>query len=630
MLTSPMAVTSTTTGGTALKAHAAPPDAGTRKEQAHFAAGNQAIAGEALVSPELPSHSPLTSVNAVAATVGARTILQNLSLNVAAALKMTRGPDETLTALFIRIIAAIDAMPQSERLQVEIRSGLKNLKITLPDLAAALRKPDGPEAARLTAMVEAPAALPGRASVTAATSTYLQEGTADGHMEETLAMRAAARNSAAGQSLFSPETRTRPIDSRPANGRVLQDQLKSMFEPGAGRNDAATGHVADRSPPTTVAGSVRDDLVVREESRSNPQAGKFPADIAPGEEPIRQEPALDGRRTVSGDGSRTPVAIIRQGEYPARDGQEIGLAENTVAAEAEPMVAEPDTGEAALSPEDRPSEPRALASNGSGKVVISTANLRLDPPAVERIRVFAQAIADGSVETANADTQRPPAEKATAVADRRPPAMLTLKGLVEVVTALPAKTAEILAGIPLDRAMLLPKAVAGADRLPARTMSADPQESREPDLPKIRDERMPQSAVRADRTDGTPAGAASREMPAGRAAPQAKSDDAPAAILERSLPARPDLAQHAVPFAYAQIQPAPDEGVEGAEDDRSRDEAEDDDGEEHEESEEKRRPRDEYDAIHDPAPEEDGGLVITRDSSESDRAFALYQRMGGF
>jgi hypothetical protein len=49
-----------------------------------------------------------------------------------------------------------------------------------------------------------------------------------------------------------------------------------------------------------------------------------------------------------------------------------------------------------------------------------------------------------------------------------------------------------------------------------------------------------------------------------------------------------------------------------------------------EEDRERRRPRDEYDEIHDPAPEDEPSIVINRDSSESDRAFALYQRMGGF
>jgi hypothetical protein len=66
-----------------------------------------------------------------------------------------------------------------------------------------------------------------------------------------------------------------------------------------------------------------------------------------------------------------------------------------------------------------------------------------------------------------------------------------------------------------------------------------------------------------------------------------------------------------------------------AEEETHGDTDEDDEGEDDEDGE-RRRPRDEYDAIHDELPEEDPVIVITRDSSEADRAFAMYQRMGGF
>src|SRR5262245_47408731 len=207
MLTSPV-VTIAAANGAGLKANTAAPDTLPRREpQLLPNLPGQPV--EMVIEPELPSNSPINHVNAVAATVGNRTVLQELTLNIGAFLRIARRPDENLTSLFLRIIATIEAMPQAERLAFEIRAGLKPLKITLSDLMMALRKPDGPEAARLTAMAEAPAAVPGKAAASAATTTYLEEGTSNGHTEETLAMRAAARNSAAGQSVFSAESKVR-------------------------------------------------------------------------------------------------------------------------------------------------------------------------------------------------------------------------------------------------------------------------------------------------------------------------------------------------------------------------------------------------------------------------------------
>ncbi|MDB5556871.1 MAG: hypothetical protein JWL86_6855, partial [Rhizobium sp.] len=246
MLTSPLNVTIPTPNGASLKAHGTGADASAGKN-AILPVANLPAAEVTTAGPELPSNSVLTTVNAVAATVASRTVLQDVTLNLANILKLTRS-DENLTALFIRIIAAIEAMPQAERLQTEIRSGLKGMKITLWELSAALRNPDGAEAARLTAMVEAPLATPGKTSANAATSTYLQQGTANGHAEETLAMRAAARSNAAGLGLFSPENKARASDHIPGDARVLQNQLKTLFEPGAAERRVS-------SNPAPAAGS---------------------------------------------------------------------------------------------------------------------------------------------------------------------------------------------------------------------------------------------------------------------------------------------------------------------------------------------------------------------------------------
>lgn len=547
MLTSPVNV-AIAPGGVPLKPHAAPSDPHARKEQPPLAQPT-AVAPEMVIEPELPSNSPITSVNAVAATAGNRTILQELSLNIAAALKVARRQDESLTSLFMRIIAAIEKMPQAERLQIEIRSGLKGLKITLADLAAALSKPDGPEAARLTAIAEAPSAVPGRTAAGAATSTYLQEGTADGHAEETLAMRAAARSSAAGQNVFTAESRARPADQHPADEKVLQNQLKTMFETGATKGLAAPNQEAVATLAEVIA-----------------EAGEIEQQLA------------------------------------ASDAQEV------------------DTG-------------RRTSSNGaSEKVALSTSNLRLDAQALARIRTAAQAIADGHPETGRGDKEPLAADKAdkTEAADRRP-TMLTLKGLVEAVTALPAKAVEILTTLPADMAAPITEKADGKSGPIATDMPVPDHEA----LPELAatEEQVSEQVADFDAAMEVPREAQAEDAPAPPVRPDAQVNTGktpPAAEAESHTPPRLDLSQHAIPFAYAPVPPAREELEHIAVEEETRGENEDAAGEDDDEDHEEHRPRDEYDAIHDSVPEEEPAIVINRDSSESDRAFALYQRMGGF
>lgn len=556
MLTSPVNVTIATTNGAPFKPHAAPSDAGTRKEPP-LPTAHQAQPADTMIEPTLPSNSLVTHVDAVAATAGNRTILQELTLNIAAMLRLARRPDETMTALFIRIIATIEAMPQAERLQFEVRSGLKGQKITLADLAAALRKPNGPEAARLTAIAEAPSAVPGRTAVTAATTTYLQEGTADGHTEETLAMRAAARSSAAGQNVFTAGSKLRPADSQPADAKVLQAQLKSMFEPG------------------------------------------------------------ESRRAVSAERSAVP-------DRPAAQAK-VAVIEGAVARDA---AARTGAGDAPAAERGSSSQPATV----SGKVTLSSANLKLDPPLVEKIRTVAQAIAGQASEAPKVETGTPTAK--TDLSDRRLQTMLTLKGLVEVVTALPAKAAEILTGVPVEAPIPLPEDTVGNPSLLMPAADGDePETMLSGDEARVAEEAVPDHAADVVATPDMATESADSQLAASATRPEAEGsaeDTARFADPEGAVPMRPDLAQHGVPFAYAQLQPAREEMIETVSEEEARDETEEEGQDEDSEGEEKRRPHDEYDAIHDPLPEEDPGIIINRDSSEADRAFALYKRMGGF
>jgi hypothetical protein len=545
MLTSPVNV-AIALGGATLKPHAAPSDPHARKEQPPLAQPAPTATPDMVIEPELPSNSLMTNVNAVAATAGNRTILQELTLNIAAMLKVARRQDESLTSLFMRIIATIEKMPQAERLQLEIRSGLKGLKITLAELAAALHKPDGPEAARLTAMAEAPLAVPGRTAAGAATSTYLQEGTADGHAEETLAMRAAARSSAAGQNVFTAESRVRHADTQPNDGKVLQAQLKTMFESGAAK-----------AIPTADQGTVRDA-----------------ANVVPrgdGQQPLEQEKASDG---------------VASGHRSSQNG-------------------------------------------ASEKVALSASNLRLDAPALARIRTAAQAIADGLPESLHTENGQSAAEKADS-SDRRP-TLLTLKGLVEVVSALPAKAVEILATMPSETAVPTSETTAN----PPEPIGAGSPVHDEEELPQLAsmDEPISENAAVFDALAEAQQETLSDEasaLPVRADAQAGAGKTAPPADRDLPTPPRLDLAQHGVPYAYAPLPPAREPMGDMSVEEETRGENDGDTEDGGEEDREERRPRDEYDEIHDPSPEEEPTIVINRDSSEADRAFALYQRMGGF
>lgn len=535
MLTSPLNVTIPTPNGASLKAHGTGADASAGKN-AVLPVANAPAAEGMTVGPELPSNSVLTTVNAMAATVASRTVLQNVTLNLANLLKLTRS-DENLTALFIRIIAAIEAMPQAERLQTEIRSGLKDMKITLWELAAALRNPDGAEAARLTAMVEAPLATPGKTAANAATTTYLQQGTTNGHAEETLAMRAAARSNAAGLGLFSAENKARPAEHVPGDAKVLQNQLKTLFEPGASDRRAASNDARiAQSNPAPAAGS---------EARL----------------------ATTASTTARADGT-----------------------------------------------------------------MIHAPNLRIDAPTADKLHDVARATAGNQFDAREIGGEAKLAEKADA-GDHRVQTMLTLKGFAEVITSLPGRAAELFTALP-DAAQV---AELGSTPNPADLKTiVETAGSTEfageipmPDAEHISERSVTTSLGNpvSDTLDDD--GAETEAAHSKAAAASQQNSGTPAETISNA--ARPTIAHEGVPFAYAVLQPAKDAFAAKVEEEETQDRDEQDSTQDEDQSDgEKRRPRDEYDAMKDPQPEEEPAIVITRDSSEADRAFALYQRMGGF
>lgn len=542
MLTSPMNVTILPPNGASLKAHATGADASAGKNLAQPPVTIPAPEAST-IEPELPSNSALTTVNAVTATVASHTVLQDLTLNLANFLKLTRN-DENLTGLFIRIIAAIEAMPQTERLQTEVRTGLTGMKITLWELAAALRNPDGAEAARLTAMIEAPLATPGKTSASAATSTYLQQGTANGHAEETLAMRAAARSNAAGLGLFSPENKARGSDHIPGDAKVLQNQLKTLFEPGA----------ADR-------------------------------------------------RVALGDAKAAPG--------------------NAAAAKTAP-------GNVAAGSESRLATTASTMARADG-TMIHAANLKIDAPTAEKLHEIAKTIVREQVDHQDAKVEAKFPEKAEA-AGHRMQTMLTLKGLAEAITSLPAKAAELftappeaaqpeLGAMPNPAELKTIIRTSGSSEFTGEIPLPDPEEIAEKSVTVSHgnpaSDRLDDEDVATEATHGKAAAAVRQN-----AATPAEGN--PAA-------ARPAVAHEGVPFAYAVLQPAKDAFAPKVEEEDPRDPDEQDSMRDEDEADsEKRRPRDEYDAMKDPQPEDEPAIVITRDSSEADRAFALYQRMGGF
>lgn len=221
--------------------------------------------------------------------------------------------------------------------------------------------------------------------------------------------------------------------------------------------------------------------------------------------------------------------------------------------------------------------------------------------------------------------------------DHRMQTMLTLKGIAEVITAMPSKASEFLMSPQLvaDIKAKDAKGNAGSAPLPAETAAhADEREdSGKPDAAVRRDAATPRDAAlpalrRDDEADRT-------RLVAGRAAaaepPPLARDAEPAKAVAASTR---NAALDPVPFAFAALQPGKEafepEQIEG--DGRQREDGDDGEAREQEDPEARRErlARKATDDLLRPEPEADPELTITRDSSQADRAYALYQRMAGF
>lgn len=536
----------------------------TRTASAHnpLEAQVQQNATAGLAGVGLDAGTILANVNAEAATAGNRTILQTLALAIAAQLAISRRNDESMESFFLRIAAALDDMPQNERLAVEIRAGLKAMKVQLPDLSAALKQPDTAFAARLSAMAEAPLATPLKTAAAAATVSYLQEGATPTRAAETLAMVSQARTNAEGKGLFSAAGAPSPRADQPMDAKGLQTQLKTLFEPGVAETRM---EIAKRVEPNTTA------LILGTENPPQAAETDAPADA--------------------------PDAAPQQ--HAARD-----------ETQAEPAPARAETSAKGRPLPVTPHQPSLTAENNN------------KPNVTTQLRNLAREVI---AETVRGEAR---ADEARNSAAPQLQTLLTLKGFAEVITSLPARAAELFSA---------PANPAGAASNPHRAGAP---------LQSPAEEAMPDAQAglhrQKDAADGHHATAglspmSEEDRPAAARAAEAEAGQAPAispAELEKSMLLKAAAQPEAVPFAFVTQQPARDEfQAEAAEEHPAREDEDEAAGQDEPEDEESRRERLARQATEELLrlePDAEPELKITRDSSESDRAYALYQRMAGF
>lgn len=649
----------------------------------------------------LDAGSILANVNAEAATAGNRTILQTLALAVAAQLNIVRRNDETMEAFFLRIAATLDEMTPDEQAATEARTGLKMLKIQLPELSAALKRPDSALAARLSAIAEAPLATPQKTAAAAATTTYLQEAPGVSRAAETLAMVTQSRTNSEGTGLFSSSPLATPVaqEEVPADARSLQTQLKSLFEPGVAETRIEIAEKIEQ-PKVLILGAA-DDLL---EPAISPPVPAEEQQVAEAEmpDPARQ-PAVamdDGSaEQPAANPANIRQADARQGDVKLLEPKQVEpkQAEPMQAQAGEPEVRQPDAKQLESRQIDaRPAEPRQLQANQAafrqpeqielkqpeadqaepkliearqkdvepaGRKLVTldaavsarasdemtranpgdrrpeprmlglpVAQNNNVPSASMRIRAIARELVQEKLRATPAEFDRGAAVKDAD--DHRMQTLLTLRGIAEVISAAPAKAAEFL---------MSPQLVADiqareqkASGLAEQADAADPR----PEFQATKAE----TTVRKDAAThhaapvGSPLDAEAEEMrsAAGRSEPGQTTPAERAVEPERfaALVKAPASGLDPVPFAYAALQPVKEEFKADAPEERARHEGEEDDGADQErEDEDTRRERLARKATDDllrPEPETDTDLKITRDSSQADRAYALYQRMAGF
>jgi hypothetical protein len=584
----------------------------------------------------------LSQVNAVAATAGSRTVLQMLALAVAAQVNIARRNDESMEAFFLRLAAVLENMKPDEQAATEARTGLKLLRISLPELAAALKQPDSAMAARLTAMAEAPMATPQKTAAASATISYLQEEPGAARAAETQAMVNQAKANTPASGLFSSATHSLGSEAQAADAKGLQGQLKTLFEPGMGETQDEIAAAADE-PTVLILGSAADfsDEIV--EAKAEPKIAPMKSAANPDQpltEPEQAQPVQTPSTTAPAQ--QTVAADSEAAAEPQQN--------TTMPAEPEMIEAEPANSATAQSPRtearnsapsveaELPGEDKTPASTTAkpdqksaeqpaqprSQTLLSAQNTGLTP--AMRIRVIALELAQANVISLG---DEPRMEDKSG---RQVQTLLALKGIAEVTTV-PVKSAEMPAGNPLRttqsqlQAALANEASGAGTDLPADIDADARSQSANRDVTTVHTtarQAIPLAMAETQETATAAHAKASGESQSG-----ARSAD-PEALAQARQAAN---AFHPVPYAYATLQMATDEFKPETIDDRRRDDDEDGSQGQEREDEDARRERLARKATDDllrPEPDAEPALNITRDSSQADRAYALYQRMGGF
>jgi hypothetical protein len=642
----------------------------------------------------------LANVNAEAATAGNRTVLQTLALAVAAQLNMVRRNDETMEAFFLRIAAALDDMTPGEREATELQAGLKLLKIQLPALSAALKLPDSALAARLSAMAEAPLATPQKTAAAAATTSYLQEAPGVSRAAETLAMVTQVRTNVEGSGIFSSTAAVPLPEKQPGDARSLQTQLKSLFEPGVAetRIEIATkeepanvlilGSTEDDLHEPVAASPADAAALPAEPARAETVPQIAATDDQPAKDPLVQmqtdaHPA-EARSAVAEQPDADPVEAKRSQPKPEtipQDEAKLTEAKQADATLVEPKPADGKSTDArpaearqpdARVPDMKPMDTRAAEVRQTETKLLPPSRAETSLPVSSRAEITAAATPDPHLP---APAERRPEPRMSVLpapqnnnypsvsaqlraiaqslvrekvendvglgsrrddGDHRMQTMLTLKGLAEVITAMPSKAAEFLmspqfvADIKAKEAKANTKPASAQAEAATRSDIAENLKS-EPgivrrDMATLRHSALP--AARAE--DAADKEARLVASHAGQESQPANAAEPGSTAIAKAVAGRLDP----VPFAFTALQPAKEEfRAEAAEENgRREDEGEDGDEREREDPEARREhlARKATDDLLRPEPDADPELKITRDSSQADRAYALYQRMAGF
>ena len=577
-------ISSANIASASIKTHAAETRAAGGEQASESAAGlpeGRALQADRMIEPS--GNTALASVDAVKATAGNRTVLQLLAFALAAQVQMTQLNGESLDAFFQRLATALMNLKDPERFALELRSGLKSLNIHLNDLAKALLAPDGPMAARIAALAEAPKTPLARAAAAAATSTYLQEGLAAPRTVEAVSIEAAVR-------FVEGQTKAPGVGGAAASdasgARTLQSHLQAMFEPSVAEPDMP--HEVLTSGDPEIAASVHDDRAAVDEM----DAGQIEAGV--------DELAISVE--VGGVVEEMETAMARD---PA---SEASVAEMSSAAATGSLPEEmADASETNPIMPEAPDPAVATQPSAGGEEAYVPAS----PKGVQ------ERAADGK----QLESRLP--EKSQQF-DKRLETMFVLKGLSEVVTVKPAEPSHIVSQPD------------PSDPFRRRAMGETPREMVTEALVRIEKAVATATAALKKFNGAIQQAEADREDRAAKAA-TANDPAAPtrAAAAETQFALPKAASPEYIPFAYAPAQPVNDEfAAEQVDDEHRRGDQEGDEREtEDRETPEERRERlarKATDELLDAPPEEPDIMPLNRDSSEADRAYAMYQRLGGF